>query len=70
LSDFGLSTAQGGTCSLTATGSETRVQRRIEGLQTAGAGVVGFRVGDAAAISNAWTLDALLGVYHQQESRS
>ena len=70
LSDFGLSTAQSGTALLTATGSETRAQKRIEGLQTSGAGVVGFRVGDASAISNAWTLDALLGIYHQQESRS
>ena len=70
LSDFGLSVAQSGSVSLTASGSETRVQKRVEGLQTAGAGVVGFRIGDSAAVANAWTLDALLGVYHQQEARS
>lgn len=70
LSDFGLAVTQSGTVSLTALASETRVQRRVEGFQMAGAGVVAFRVGDAAAVANAWTIDALVGVFQQQEARS
>lgn len=70
LSDFGLQLAQSGTVSLTALASETRVQRRVEGFQMAGAGVIAFRVGDAAAIANTWIIDALVGVFQQQEARS
>jgi hypothetical protein len=70
LSDFGLAVTQAGTSVLTAEGSETRVQRRIDGLQAAGIGVVGFRVGDASAVSNAWTIDALIVVVQEQEARS
>jgi hypothetical protein len=70
LSDFGLAATQTGSVLLTAAGSETRLQRRAEGFQMAGAGVVAFRIGDAAAVSNAWTLDALVGVFFQQEARS
>lgn len=70
LSDFGLAAAQAGTCSLAATGTETRVQRRVEGFQAAGAGVMAYRIGDAAAVSNAWTLDALVVRVNEQEPRS
>jgi hypothetical protein len=70
LSDFGLSTAQAGSVSLTPIGSETRVQRRVEGLQAAGAGVIGFRVGDAVANQSQWTLDAVIANFQQQEARS
>ena len=70
LSDFGLATAQSGTALLTAAGSETQVQKRIEGLQASQAGVMAFRVGDAAAVSNGWTLHALDMIAHQQDPRS
>lgn len=70
LSDFGLATTQAGTVSLAAAGSESRVQRRVEGLQAAGVGVIAFRVGDAAAVSNGWIIDALVAVVTEQEMRS
>ncbi len=70
LSDFGLASTQAGTCSLTAAGSETRVQRRVEGLQTAGAGAIAFRVGDSAAFDGSWTIDALIAHAQPQEERS
>lgn len=70
LSDFGLAVAQAGTCVLTATGAETRVQRRVEGFQASGAGVIAYRIGDAAAVSNGWTLDALAVRVNEQEPRS
>jgi hypothetical protein len=70
ISEFGLYGTQLGAALLTATGSETRVQRRVEGVQTSGMGVIAFRVGDAAAISNGWTLDAVIVNFHQQEPRA
>jgi len=55
--DFGLDTSRTGTVDLTPDGSETRVFRRVEGLDLAGGTFVAFQIGDAAAISNAWTLE-------------
>jgi hypothetical protein len=70
LSDFGLASTQTGSVLLTATGSETRVERRAEGCQTAGAGAIAFRIGDAAAFDGAWTIDALIAQVMAQEYRA
>ncbi len=56
--DFGLET-RSATASIAAAASETRVIRRLDGLEMAGASVVQMTVGDASAVASAWTLDAL-----------
>lgn len=66
--DFGLETVTA-TVSLTAAASETRVFRKIEGSDMAGAGVIQLQWGDAAAASNAWTLDAVVAPMDTQEIR-
>lgn len=53
--DFGRET-RAGTVSLAATGGETWVFRRVEGLDLAGGTFVQFEIGDAAAISNVWQI--------------
>lgn len=58
-SDFGLSSAVSGTALLTASGSETRVSKKLEGFQTAGIGTCSFRIGDGSALSNQWTVEAV-----------
>lgn len=57
--DFGLDTSRTGTVDLTPDGSETRVYRRVEGLDLAGATFVAFQVGDAAAVANSWQLERI-----------
>lgn len=65
--DFGIQTPTA-TAVLTPAGSETRVVKRLAASSLAGAGgsdtgqirFAQFRLGDAAAISNAWTLDRLV----------
>lgn len=57
------------SCSLTPASVETRVQRQFDASDLAGAGVVQFQLGDYVAVSNAWTLDALMVPYAQQEER-
>jgi hypothetical protein len=69
-SDFGLEGSAIGTALLTAAGSETRVQKRLEGLQTAGVGTFSLRVGDGSAASNQWTVDAVLANVTEQEPKS
>jgi hypothetical protein len=69
-SDFALETSAAGTALLTAAASETRVQKRLEGLQTSGVGTFTLRIGDSAAASNQWTVDAVLANVTEQESRS
>jgi hypothetical protein len=69
-SDFGLEGSATGTALLTAAGSETRTQKRLEGLQTAGVGTFAFRIGDSAAASNQWTVDAVLANVTEQEPKS
>ncbi len=69
-SDFGLDGNATGSALLTAAGSETRVQRRLDGLQTAGVGTFALRIGDSAAISNQWTVDAVLVNVTEQEPKS
>lgn len=50
-----------GTALLTAGGSETRVSRRLEGSALHGdVQFVQYRLGDAAQVSNAWTLERLV----------
>ena len=57
--DFGAETTSA-TVSLAASGTETRILRKVEGAQIADAGVIQVQIGDGAAQSiAAWTLDAL-----------
>ena len=66
--DYGMQTVSGST-DLTAGGSETRVTKRIEGSALRGdVRFVQHRLGDAAAVSNAWTLDRLLIPLGKQEA--
>lgn len=67
--DNGLQDGQAGTALLTASGSETRVNKRLEGMQHAGAGTFRFRIGDASAVANAWTIDAMTSHVTVQEDR-
>lgn len=66
--DFGLATRTA-TCSLTAAASETRVVRKFDAADESGAAVVQFQIGDAAASTAAWTLDAVLLPFHAEEAR-
>lgn len=69
--DFDASRAKTGTCTLTAAGSETRVQKRIE--ESAFGEDVSFiqhQIGDSAAVSNAWTLDRLVTPYQRKDGRA
>lgn len=70
ISDFGLDSAASGTALLTASGSETRVQKRLEGLQTSNVGTFRLRIGDNAAASNGWTIDAVQTIVTEQERRT
>lgn len=65
--DNGLSSAVTGTALLTASGSETRVQKKLEGMQTAGVYSYRLRIGDAAAVANQWTLDGITIPIEEQE---
>lgn len=56
--DYGKETRTS-TCSLAATASETRVQRKFEGADASQCGVVQFTIGDSAANETQWTLDAV-----------
>ena len=67
-SAYGLETATAGTALMTASGSETRTRKKLEGMQAAGAPSISYRIGDASAVSNGWTLDALI-VEHKDEGR-
>lgn len=58
--DFGAVADVSGTALLTAAGSETIVRKKIEGFQNAGVEFVAYRIGDAAAADNGWTLHALI----------
>lgn len=52
--------AKSGTALLTASGSETRVSRKLEGSNLGDAEFVTYRIGDASAISNAWSIDRMV----------
>lgn len=66
--DYGLETRTA-TVLLTADASETRVLRKIEGSDFSQAGALQIQIGDAAAASNAWTLDALAIPCHTEDRR-
>lgn len=68
--DFDPSLTRTGTALLTATASETRVSRRLEGCALGQVQFVQYQLGDAAAVSNAWTLDRLTITYDKQEAVS
>ena len=68
--DFGASPDGTGTALLTAAGSETRVSKRLEGSALAGAQFVQIQIGDASAVSNAWSLDHLVIPMSGQEAVS
>ena len=70
ISDFGFNSDAAATATLTAVGAETRVQKRLEGLQTAGVGTFRLRIGDSGAISNQWTVDGIVLNVTEQEARS
>jgi hypothetical protein len=68
--DFGVQSVTG-TALLTADGSETRVTRRLEGSALSGdVRFLQYQLGDAAAVSNAWTLDRLVTVPTKHEAVS
>ena len=60
--DFGIETRTA-TVSLTPAGAETRVFRLFDSGSMAGAQVVQFQIGDAAEVSNGWSLDVLTAQY-------
>lgn len=65
--DYGAVTARTDDESFTPAGSETRLLKRFEGVEAADAMAIQVRVGDAAAISNGWTIDAVLVPYEARE---
>lgn len=65
--DFASTYQKTGTALLTATGTETRVVRRLEDSNLTGASFVQYRLGDGSAVSNAWSLDRLVIPYQQDE---
>jgi len=52
---------------MTAQASETRVQKPFEAAQVADAMSVQIRIGDGSAVSNSWTIDALVLQPEQRE---
>ena len=56
------------TALLTAAGSETRTLEKFEGSGMGEANVIQLQVGDSAAASNTWTLDALVIPIQSQET--
>ena len=52
-----------------ALGSETRALTKIENTEMSSAGNIQIQIGDGAAASNAWTLDALVIPIITQEIR-
>lgn len=64
--DFGIE-SRAATVSLAPAASETRVLRKLEGLEMADAAFVQVTIGDASAVASAWTLDALAVPVKMQE---
>jgi hypothetical protein len=70
IADYGIQT-QAGTALLTASAAgESRVLVRLEGTGLAQVGCFQHEIGDATAVSNAWTLDSLTTPYGRQEAKS
>lgn len=57
--DFGVET-RSGTTTIAAVGSETRVIKKVEGLEWEQVRVAQVTVGDGSALDSAWTLDGLV----------
>ncbi len=69
--DFGLTgQLSSGTALLTPTDTETRVLRRLEGTALSNIAFVQHQIGDAAAVSNAWTLDRVIVPYTKKAART
>ena len=68
-SNFGWREDSTGSVDLTPENTETRVQKKVEGFQNNSIGSVSLRIGDAAAVANQWTLDALIVPCVANESR-
>jgi hypothetical protein len=66
--DYGLQTARTDTESFTPAGSETRLLKRVEGLEAADAGAIQVRVGDASANADDWVIDAVVVPYEVRET--
>lgn len=58
--DFGAAPTQTGSALLTAAGAETRVSKRLSDTALSGAEFVQLTIGDASAVSNAWSLDRVV----------
>lgn len=67
--DYGTDTLGPSSVSMAAAGSEARVLRVVEAIEAADAGAIRVRVGDAAAVSNGWTLDAVTLLYERREEQ-
>lgn len=68
-SDFGLVSDVTGTALLTASAAgETVVRKKVDGLQQADTEFLGYRIGDAAAANNGWTLHELVTREEKQEA--
>lgn len=68
--EFGAGTAKTGTASLTASGSETRVVRRLEDATLGGFGFYQHTLGDSVATTTTWTMDRLDFKIERKEPRS
>ena len=66
--DYGVETRTS-TVSLTAAGAETRAALKFDGSVMGEGNVMQLQVGDSAAASNTWTLDALTVPLRPQENR-
>jgi hypothetical protein len=67
ITDNGASSAVTGTALLTAVGTETRTQKKLEGMQTAGVYSYRLRLGDGSVASNQWALDGITIPIEEQE---
>lgn len=69
ITDFGFNQDAAATVSLTPDGAESRVNRRLQALQTAGVGTFRFRIGDTGANANQWTVEGLIVRVTEEEVR-
>lgn len=60
VADFGIQTRSGSADISPSTAGESRVSSRLEGAGLSGITTVQHQIGDAVAVSNAWTLDQLI----------
>lgn len=67
--DFGKETIGPKSVSLAPAGSETRVLKKVEGLEVGEADATQYTVGDSAANDEVWTIDGLVVPMLPQEAR-